>query len=279
MASLDDLPLDSGRETDPFPPSAPSSPGPRVVFVAIVALTLGAAAWIFYSRTRPEAPAEPAAAAAPGSTATTTPSGGSAPVALPPLGEMDPVVRGMLSALTAQPELLKWLATDDLVGSMATAVDRLARGESPARDLAVLRPGQGFTTVRRDGATRIDPASYERYAPLAQAVADIDTHRLAAAFNTIRPRLAESYTAQGHPEGGFDEALARALGTVIATPDVPADAALVPGVGGYEYADPALQRLPAAQRHLLRMGPDHVRTIRDATSRFAAAIGVSPIRP
>jgi hypothetical protein len=279
MPSLDDLPLDTGRGTESVTPSAPSSPGPRVVYVAVVALTVAAAAWVIYTRTRPAGPAVSAPAGNASGTASGAATATSPPVALPPLAEMDPVVRGLLSALTSQPELLKWLATDDLVGSMATAIDRLAQGESPARDLAVLRPGQGFTTVRRDGATRIDPASYARYAPLAQSVNAIDTARLAAAFTTLRPRLAEAYVAQGHPEGGFDEALARALGTVIATPDVPADAALVPGVGGFEYADPAVQRLPAAQRHLLRMGPDHVRAVRDATAKFAAALGVTPIRP
>jgi hypothetical protein len=249
------------------------------VFVAVVALTVAAAAWVYYVRTRPAAPTAAAgtenAGGAPSGAATAT----SPPVALPPLGEMDPVVRGLLSALTSQPELLKWLTTDDLVGAMATAIDRLARGESPARDLAVLRPQQPFMTVRRDGAMRVDPAGYARYTPLVQAVAAIDSARLAAAFSTLRPRLAEAYVAQGHPEGGFDEALARALGTVIATPDVPADAALEPGVGGFQYADPAWQRLPAAQKHLLRMGPEQVRVVRDATAKFAAALGVTPITP
>jgi Protein of unknown function (DUF3014) len=191
---------------------------------------------------------------------------------------MDPVVRGLLSAISAQPALLQWLATDDLIGSMATAIAKLSAGDSPARDLAVLKPEQGFSTVRRGGAVRIDPASYTRYDALVGAVSVTDPAKLAAVFTTVKPRLVEAYAAQGHDAATFDQAVARALGVVIATPDVPADVGLAPGVGGYVYADPELERLPAAQRHLLRMGPAHVAAVRDAARRFAAALGVNPAR-
>jgi hypothetical protein len=184
---------------------------------------------------------------------------------------MDPFVRRLVTTLGTHAELLKWLATDDLVGAIATAIDRLAQGQSPARDLAVLRPAQGFSVVRR-GGDRIDPASFARYTPLVQAVAAVDPQALAQAFTTLRPRLAEAYAKQGHPEGGFDEAVRRAVAVVTSTPDAPADAALVPGVGGYAYADPALERLPPAQRHLLRMGPENARLVKDAASRFGAAL-------
>jgi Protein of unknown function (DUF3014) len=191
---------------------------------------------------------------------------------LPPLAEMDPYVRELFATLGTHPELLKWLATDDLVGAIATAIDRLAAGQSPARDLAVLRPTQGFAVTRAGGVTRLDPATTARYAPLVAAVTTVNPATLAAAFTTLRPRLTEAWVAQGHPEGGFDEAVRKAIEIVATTPDVPAEAALVPGVGGYAYADPAFERLPAAQKHLIRMGPDHVRRVREAARQFGAAL-------
>ncbi len=197
---------------------------------------------------------------------------------LPPRAEMDPYVRTLFATLGTHPELLKFLATDDLVGAMATAIDRLAQGQSPARDLAVLRPAQGFAVARRSNVTGIDPATHARFGPLVAAVTAVDPAALAAAFTTIRPRLEEAYVAQGHPEGGFDEAVRKAIEVVASTPDVPADAALVPGVGGYAYADPAFERLPAAQKHLLRMGPDHARQVREAARRFGAALAATATR-
>lgn len=277
MTSIDDLPLETGRGSDvAVTPSAPSSPGPRVVFFAVLAATLAAAVWVFVARSRP--PSSGGSAAAVAAPATTVPDG-SAPattIALPPLAEMDPVVRGLLSALSSQPAMLQWLASDDLVGSIATAIARLAAGDSPARDLAVLKPGQGFATVRRGGGTRVDPTSYARYDGLVSAVTTVDPAKLATVFTTLKPRLVEAYAAHGFDAATFDQAVARALGVIVSTPDVPADAALTTGVGGYAFTDPEIERLPAAQRHLLRMGPAHVSAVRDAARRFAAALGVTP---
>ena len=254
-------------------PSAPSSPGPRVVLLAVlVALALGGGLWYYVTRQRADAAAavsSSAAAPSPGA-ALTAPALAAAD--LPPRAEMDPYVRALLATLGTHPELLKWLATDDLVGAIATAIDRLAQGQSPARDLAVLRPTQGFAVARHSNVTRIDPATYARFSPLVAAVTTVEPAALAAAFTTIRPRLEEAYVAQGHPEGGFDAAVRKAIEVVASTPEVPDDAALVPGVGGYAYADPAFERLPAAQKHVLRMGPDQARQVREAARRFGAAL-------
>ena len=134
---------------------------------------------------------------------------------------------------------------------MATAIDRLAQGQSPARDLAALRPTQGFAVTRAGGVTRLDPVTTARYGPLVAAVTTVNPATAATAFTTLRPRLAEAWAAQGHPDGSFDDAVRqgdRGRGHDPRRAD--ADAALVPGVGGYAYADPAFERLPAAQKHL-----------------------------
>lgn len=269
MTSIDDLPLETGRGSEvAVTPSAPSSPGPRVALaVVLLVIGLAAAGWMFFPRTRGTPASERHVVDRAGAQALTEGVPASQP--LPPLGELDPVVRTLLSAVSTHPELLKWLATDDLAGSIATAIARLAAGESPSRDLGVLRPSSGFTTTRRDGVTQTDPASYARYRPLAELAATIDAQRLAAAFTTLRPRLVEAYVAQGHDAARFDEAVQKALDVIRTTPDVPVDAALVPAVGGYAYADPAIERLPAAQKHLLRMGPDAVQAARQTAARLA----------
>ncbi|MEZ5291654.1 MAG: DUF3014 domain-containing protein [Vicinamibacterales bacterium] len=279
MSSLDDLPLDTGQEGEAVagPSEPPPSYGPRVAAAGVAILLVAAvAAWFYLGRTAaPPASTVAGPAAAPPAAAVDTPA---APAAapLPPLGEMDPVVRGLFATLGSEPELVKWLATDDLVGSIATAIDKLSQGQSPSRDLAALLPSGHFATVRRRDVTNVDPRSFARYDALARAAASIDSAKLATIYATLKPRIAEAYAAQGHPDGGLDQALARAVGVIVSTPDVPADAALVPGVGGFDYANPAYERLPPAQKHLLRMGPDNVRAVRDAVRRFAEAAGVVP---
>ncbi|MFN7976791.1 MAG: DUF3014 domain-containing protein [Vicinamibacterales bacterium] len=271
MSSFDDLPLDQGRDaTEPVTPSAPSSPGPRIVAVIALAAAVAAGAWYLVSRPATSGPTAAAATTPPAPTAIPDEHPDATP--LPPLAEMDPLMREFVSALSTHPSVLAWLATDDLVGSLATTIDRLAQGRSPARDLAVLRPKDGFGTVRRSNVTQVDPKSYARYTPVAQAVASIDATRAAEFYERIQPRLDEAWRVQGHPEGGLDEAVRRALATVTTTPDIPADAALVPAAGGLKYADPAYENLPEAQKHLARMGPANVQLVRDAARRLGAAI-------
>lgn len=273
MSSFDDLPLDASRDTaEPVAPSAPSSPGPRFVIAGLVSVALVAAgAWYLVSRTAATPPAaQTTTASSPGSTAAGPDLPATPP--LPPLAEMDPLLRELVAALTSHPSVLAWLATDDLMASLATTIDRLAQGRSPARDLAALRPRDGFTTVRRGGVTSVDPASYARYTPVAQAVASVDATRAAELYARIHPRLDEAWRAQGHPEGSLDEAVRRALATVATTPDIPADAALVPAAGGVKYADPAYEQLPEAQKHLARMGPVNLQLVRDAARRLGAAV-------
>lgn len=271
MSSFDDLPLDQGRDaTEPATPSAPSSPGPRIVAVIALTAAVAAGAWYLVSRPATSAPAAATPAAPSAPMAITDPRLDAAP--LPPLAEMDPLVRELVSALSTHPTVLAWLATDDLVGSLATAIDRLAQGRSPARDLAVLRPKDGFGTVRRSNVTQVDPKSYARYTAVAQAIASIDATRAAEIYERIQPRLDEAWRAQGHPEGGLDDAVRRALATVTTTPDIPVDAALVPAAGGLKYADPAYENLPEAQKHLARMGAVNAQLVRDAARRLGAAI-------
>lgn len=281
MSSIDDLPLDTGEHADTVVERpAASSHGPTAVVVVLLVGALAGAIWYFAVRgtgtaERTAAGPVPAAGAVP----LDEPAAAAVTPELPPLSGMDDLIRQELTRLGTSPALLAWLASDDLVASIVTAVERLAAGDSPARDLGVLRPGQAFTTERHNGVTVASSASYARYGAIVTAVRAIDPDTLARLVTAWMPRLDEAYRALGHPEGGFDVVLRRAVQVVASTPDVPPDAALVPGVGGLAYANPDYERLPAAQKHLWRMGPDHLQVVRDAARRFGAALPPAASRP
>ncbi len=44
---------------------------------------------------------------------------------------------------------------------------------------------------------------------------------------------------------------------------------LEPAVDAYEFVDPALESLSPAQKHLLRMGPDNARLVREKLREIA----------
>ena len=182
------------------------------------------------------------------------------PVVLPPLDQMDGFIRGLFSGLSNHPQLLAWLATDDLVGSLATAIDRLANGQTPARDLAPLRPGTGFAVVTRRGVPYVDPASYARYDAIVQRPPALT--RRGWRRSTRPSSRGWPKPTRGGPHRLAARRRARANATILATPDPPAEIPLVAGVGGYAYADPRLEALTPAQKHLLRMGPANLQKVR-----------------
>ena len=147
---------------------------------------------------------------------------------------------------------MRWIATDDLVGQLAAAIEQAAAGNSPARDFKVVKPAS-FPTPRR-GARVMDPAGYRRYDGLAQTVTSIDASAVARIYQTIRPRLSEAYRGMGHADGDVDGAVRKALDILLDTPVVKDPIVLVEsGAAGWAYDDDELESLAPTQKQLLRM--------------------------
>jgi hypothetical protein len=171
---------------------------------------------------------------------------------------MDPFLRTLLGTLSTRPELARWLATDGLIRQMAMIVDRVAQGATPARDLKVIAPDGTFGVAGRGRTRTVAADTYQRYNGIADTIASLDPAAVATAYRTIRPRLAEAYSALGRADTDVDVATRRALDVLIATPIPDGPVTLVEGKGAtWAYADPALERLDPAQKQLLRLGPDN----------------------
>ncbi len=239
-----------------------------IIAVAIVVILGGGAWWM--SRPAPAANATPQAV-----TSTEAPLDQPAPppVDLPPLDRMDTFLRPLLSALSARPELARWLATHDLVRQLAAAIDQASAGGSPARDFKVIAPTTRFMPAGRGDRRTIDPASYRRYDGLVQTVTATDASRVAQIVKTIRPRLNEAYRAMGHPEGNIDAAIQRAIEILLDTPVVKDPIALAEGsAAGWAYRDEDLENLAPTQKQLLRMGPVHADAVKVWLRALQAAL-------
>lgn len=272
-------PLDEYRlEKPPHPPPAPpaSDAGRRLALVLVpVLLALVAGVWWWLLRNpapagrstpAPEAPAREAAARPLGPVVE--------PRDLPPLGELDGVVRELLGALSRRPEVAAWLASDDLVRRFVASVDNVAGGASPARHNRALAPQVPFQVVRRGSRIVADPASYARYDSLADTVAELDVHALARLYATLKPRLEEAYAELGQPAGTFDRAVELAIVHLLETPAIPPDAPLADDTVSYRYRDARIEALSPAQKQLLRMGPRNVPRVQDTLRALARALGI-----
>ena len=248
-----------------------------LLIAVVVLLAAGAAVWFFFFRPQPEqvatAPAaKPAAPAAPaGVQPLCAPTETAATV--PPLNESDAFAKKSAAGLSAHPRVAAWLATDNVIRSFVVAVDNIGSGATPAPRLAALRPPGAFRVREARGGLFIDPRSFERYGPIADALDSVDPQTAAQLCGTLKPRLVEAYGELGR-EGTFDAALERAIVALLRTPVVGPDTRIVPKGASYAFEDETLEKLTPAQKQLARMGPRNARIIQDKLRQIAIAIGI-----
>jgi hypothetical protein len=269
--------FDVEKPPEDFTP--PPARGRTFGIVAAAIIVVAAAVWYWVVH-RPPAPAqaptivteEPAAGTtvAPGATREEAVE----PIDLPSLDESDGVVRQLVEGLSAHPQLAAWLAGTGLIRTFAVVVDNVAEGRSPVPHLGFLRPKQPFRAAGQGDRLRIDPRSYERYRPVAEVVTSLDATACARAYLTLKPRITEAYRELGHPGDSFDATLERAIRHLLATPVLTGEVSVVDYVASFRYADPDVEALSAAQKQLLRMGPDGVTAVQGKLREIAAALGM-----
>ena len=184
-----------------------------------------------------------------------------------------------LPQVSPQAPLSDWLSMEGLIPRFVAAVDNVAEGESPRPNIAFLAPTAKFQTVERNGHVYLDPRSYARYDAATDVIASLDPRAAVELYRQVQPLCEEAYRELGHPPGRFDDVVAKAIQTLLATPVVDGEIELRPKVVTYAFADRRLEALTPAQRHLLRMGPRNIRLIQGELRTLAAALGVPAGEP
>lgn len=250
------------------------------IAIGLLVLASAAASYIVFSRfpSRSETAAVTVASPADAGAARTEQA---APVVLPPLDQTDGAVRRLMEAITSNPQIAAWLATDHLVRHFTAGVIDVAGGATPARLLPMWRPASPFQVVPRGKELILDPRSYERYDALAAAAASMDPRASARVYATLKPRIDEASRDLG--DATFDRSFERAITLLLGTPDVSDPIRVKPKGLGYVFADPAIEALAPAQKQLVRTGPRNVHVFKASLRAFALAIGIPesrlPARP
>jgi hypothetical protein len=245
------------------------------IFVALVVIVAAAVGWWFLSRDD-SAPSEGVEMPTPAPMPTPTPSLEerlSERLSGTTLSASDAVVRELASGLSSNPKLAAWLVNEDLIRRFTASVDNIASGVSPLAHLEFLRPKDGFEVDKKSGGQFvIDPASYRRYNLPAQVFASLDTEGAVALYRELKPLIDEAYAEIGPPNRSFEGRLEAAFDQLLAVPVLDDPARLNQLVVTYAWADDELESLSAAQRHLLRMGPENVSLIQGKLGELKAAL-------
>jgi len=178
------------------------------------------------------------------------------------LSNSDETLRELLPTCSSHPGFSEWLKNSNIIRRFVGVVDNIASGVSPAPHLEFLLPSGSFKVMKKGDNTYIDPDSYKRYNSVAAILASLDSQKLVEIYRQIKPLMEEAYKELGYPEKEFGETLLQAFSVLLNTPVPGGDILLEEKVMVYAFEDPGLENLSAAQKHLIRMGPENARKIK-----------------
>ncbi len=177
------------------------------------------------------------------------------------LDESDKLMRKLAAELSSRPELAKWLLTKDIIRKFVAAVDNIANGQSPRKNIDFFNPGK-FFPLKKEGVCYLDPAGFKRYSPVANVFVSLDSEGCIRLYKQLKSALQEAYKDLGYPDKDFNITLFQAIDELMKVPVIEEDVALEEKLMSYVMVDPELEKMSEAQKHLFRMGPVNIRKIK-----------------
>lgn len=184
-------------------------------------------------------------------------------------------IRQNASSLSSHPKLTDWLKTENLMRRIAAAVDLIANGDTPRDSLDFLNPRKRFLVKKEGKKMYVDPRSYTRYDVAADVFASLDAQGAAKLVMELNGPFQAACRELDCRVPDFKETLVRAIKGLLQTPVVSGEIRLNERVISYSMADPKLEGLNAAQKHLLRMGPQNTAKIQGKLREIAKALGLA----
>ena len=190
------------------------------------------------------------------------------------LDESDDTIRNMAGELSSHPEAVSWLMSKDLIRKFVGAVDNIANGLSPRSQIDFFTLEENFKIIEKDGLYYADPEGYIRYNLVGDVFNSLDSEGWVQLYEQSTLLIQEANTDLGYPEEDFNKTLTAAIVELLKAPVVEGDILLEAKVISYAMADPALENLSEAQKHLIRMGPENVWKIQAKLREIGLALGI-----
>ena len=190
------------------------------------------------------------------------------------LDKSDDVMRSLAEELSSHPKLASWLMSKDLIRKFVAAVDNIANGLSPRPQIDFFTPEGAFKVIEKEGRYYASLEGYTRYNLVGDVFSSLDSEGWVKLYKQSKLLIQEAYQDLGYPEEDFNKTLAEAIVELLKVPVVKGEILLESKVISYEMADPKLEDLSEAQKHLLRMGPENVRKIQAKLREIGLALGI-----
>ncbi|WP_354625509.1 DUF3014 domain-containing protein [Psychromonas sp. MME2] len=191
---------------------------------------------------------------------------------LPTIEESDPFTLNIIEQLLATTEQSKLFAKQDIINNIVVFISNLSQGELLHKFSPVNKPSDKFTVIEDDGKLYLNPQSYRRYDSYITLMSHLDTDAVVTQYHLLSPLLEQVYGEVGHPQQTFKNALSDAIDILLAAPIIEEPIALIYPSVMYKFADEKLENLPAAQKLMIRMGPENSRKLKEKLRQVQSAL-------
>jgi hypothetical protein len=192
---------------------------------------------------------------------------------LPGPAGIDAFISARLTELLGSSAVQSMLQTDDFVRRVVLTVDNLGR-EHAAKMLWPINPAPGrFLVDEGKQLAFINPGNSKRYLPFVKLIESVDLDRAMVLYVRLYPALQRAYEELGYPGRYFNDRVVEVVDSMLAAP-VPIGAVRVrmTEVKGpvklsrpwlhYDFVDADLQKMPAGQKIMVRIGQENEKRIK-----------------
>ena len=160
----------------------------------------------------------------------------------------------------------------ELVRRVVATIDNLPRRKLALR-LMPVKPVPGpFRTAGKGEKLSIDPDNAERYATHVQLAKSIDSGKLVSVYVRFYPLFQQAYEDLGYPGAYFNDRLVEVIDHLLAAPELPPQATLVPPKVYYKFADPDLEGASAGHKILMRIGNENAAVLKTKLREIRAEL-------
>jgi len=175
---------------------------------------------------------------------------------LPALEESDDRIKEILSEFIGNDLVSKIFQQRGIIHRFVVTIDSLPMKEVPIRyRLPPPTAGKFLVQKQSDEVFTIDTENYARYNTYVQLLDKLDTAQFIKWYMHFYPLIQEDYDSFGYKNGYFNDRFVFVIDHLLETPEVIGSIKLVQPHVFYKFADPALKKLSAGQKILLRIGP------------------------
>jgi len=188
--------------------------------------------------------------------------------------EIDSYVQRQLRGPLENADAAQFITQDNIIDRTATVFVNLAKGQVARNHLPIAPAAGKFSVGNTDSAEvfTLSADNAQRYSNYVEAMEKFDVRKLSAFYSTLSPALENAYRQLGEP-GSFHDAMMTAFDLILATPDIiDAEITLVRPKVMYQYQSPELEKLPPAQKLMLRIGNDNRQRVKKVIAQWRAQL-------